>query len=61
LRRGLTLSDGDLSPFFTRPISFLMFCLVAGTVLMNIPTVTNAVGRGWTAATAGLRRKSDIA
>jgi putative tricarboxylic transport membrane protein len=61
LRRGLTLSDGDLSPFFTRPISFLMFCLVAGTVLMNIPTVTNAVGRGWTAATAGFRRKSDIA
>jgi putative tricarboxylic transport membrane protein len=61
LRRGLTLSDGDLSPFFTRPISFLMFCLVAGTVLMNIPTVTNAVGRGWAAATAGFRRKSDIA
>ena len=25
LRRGLTLSDGDLSPFFTRPISFVMF------------------------------------
>ena len=31
LRRGLTLSDGDLSPFFTRPICFVMFCLVAGT------------------------------
>ncbi len=42
LRRGLTLSDGDLSPFFTRPISFVMFCLVAGTILMNIPAVTNA-------------------
>ncbi len=39
LRRGLTLSDGDPSPFFTRPISFVMFCLVAGTILMNVPGV----------------------
>jgi putative tricarboxylic transport membrane protein len=58
LRRGLTLSDGDLSPFFTRPISFVMFCLVAGTILMNIPTVTRSVGRLWGALTAPLRRKS---
>jgi putative tricarboxylic transport membrane protein len=58
LRRGLTLSDGDLSPFFTRPISFVMFCLVAGTILMNIPAVTRSVGRLWAALTAPLRRKS---
>jgi putative tricarboxylic transport membrane protein len=58
LRRGLTLSDGDLSPFFTRPISFVMFCLVAGTILMNVPAFTNAVGRLWAAATAPLRRQS---
>jgi putative tricarboxylic transport membrane protein len=58
LRRGLTLSDGDLSPFFTRPISFVMFCLVAGTILMNVPAVTNAVSRLWAAATAPLRGKS---
>ena len=37
LRRGLVLTDGDLTPFFTRPISFVMFLLVALTVLMNIP------------------------
>lgn len=58
LRRGLTLSDGDLSPFFTRPISFVMFCLVAGTILMNVPAFTNAVSRLWAAATAPLRGKS---
>jgi putative tricarboxylic transport membrane protein len=58
LRRGLTLSDGDLSPFFTRPISFVMFCLVAGTILMNVPAFTQAVTRLWAAATAPLRRKS---
>lgn len=58
LRRGLTLSDGDLSPFFTRPISFVMFCLVAGTILMNIPAFTSAVSRLWAAAIAPLRGKS---
>ena len=61
LRRGLTLSDGDLSPFFTRPISFVMFCLVAGTILMNVPAFTNAVSRLWAAATAPLRGKSSDA
>lgn len=58
LRRGLTLSDGDLSPFFTRPISFVMFCLVAGTILMNVTAFTNTVSRLWAAATAPLRGKS---
>ncbi len=58
LRRGLTLSDGDLTPFFTRPISFVMFCLVAGTILMNVPAISNGVSRVWRAATQGLRRTS---
>lgn len=57
LRRGLTLSDGDLAPFFTRPISFVMFCLVAGTILSNIPAVTHAVRRAWSALTGGRRNK----
>ena len=61
LRRGLTLSDGDLSPFFTRPISFVMFCLVAGTILMNVPAFTKAVSRLWAIVTAPLRRKSSDA
>jgi putative tricarboxylic transport membrane protein len=28
LRRGLVLSDGDLTPFFTRPISVFVFLLI---------------------------------
>ena len=28
LRRGLVLTDGDLTPFFTRPISAVMFAIV---------------------------------
>ena len=47
LRRGLVLSDGDLLPFFTRPISFVMFALVALTILMNIPAFNRILGRGW--------------
>ena len=33
LRRGLVLSDGDLSPFFTRPISAILCALIALIVL----------------------------
>ena len=36
LRRGLVLSDGDLTPFFTRPISAALFLLCLLTVIMNI-------------------------
>ena len=32
LRRALVLSDGDLSPFFTRPISGLLAAMLIGTV-----------------------------
>lgn len=46
LRRGLLLSDGDLSPFFTRPISIVMVLLVALTILMNVPPARRALGQG---------------
>ncbi|WP_430397179.1 tripartite tricarboxylate transporter permease [Ferrovibrio sp.] len=46
LRRGLNLSDGDLTPFFSRPISLVMFLLVLLTVLMNIPPARRAMGQG---------------
>jgi putative tricarboxylic transport membrane protein len=61
LRRGLVLSDGDLTPFFTRPISFVMFALVAATILMNIPAFQRAVSSTWTAATGAFRRRGSIA
>lgn len=44
LRRGLTLSDGDLTPFFTRPISLVMFLLVSLTVLMSVPPARRVLG-----------------
>jgi putative tricarboxylic transport membrane protein len=61
LRRGLVLSDGDLTPFFTRPISFVMFALVAATILMNIAVVQRAVSRAWSAGAGVFRRGRSLA
>ena len=36
LRRGLTLSDGDLTPFFTRPVSAGFVAIIVLTLLMNL-------------------------
>lgn len=35
LRRGLVLSDGNLAPFFTRPISLVLWILILVTFLMS--------------------------
>lgn len=45
LRRGLVLSDGDLLPFFTRPISALLAILVLWTFITNVPTINAAMLR----------------
>jgi putative tricarboxylic transport membrane protein len=50
LRRGLVLSDGDLLPFFTRPIAFVMFLLVASVILLNVPIVHRAASTAWSGA-----------
>jgi putative tricarboxylic transport membrane protein len=41
-RRGLVLSDGNLTPFFTRPISAALWITIVVVVLLKVP----AVGRG---------------
>lgn len=58
LRRGLVLSDGDLTPFFSRPISFVMFTLVAVTILMNIPAFNKVMTQAWTALMRMLGRRN---
>ena len=45
LRRGLVLSDGDLTPFFTRPISAALCAICVLTVLLNIGALRRAFGR----------------
>jgi putative tricarboxylic transport membrane protein len=46
LRRGLVLSDGDLAPFFTRPIAGVLAAIAILTVLAQVPAVRRLVSRG---------------
>jgi putative tricarboxylic transport membrane protein len=39
LRRGLALSDGDVSPFFSRPISAFICSLIVLSILLSIPAI----------------------
>jgi putative tricarboxylic transport membrane protein len=41
LRRGLLLTDGDPTPFFTRPISLVMWLLILFTLLLSIPAIND--------------------
>src|SRR5918997_799865 len=47
MRRGLVLSDGDLTPFFARPICALLAAVVAAALLLGIPSVKAAARRRW--------------
>jgi putative tricarboxylic transport membrane protein len=53
LRRGLVLSDGDLLPFFTRPLSAIIAALVLYTFVSNVP----AARAGMAQVTGYLRRR----
>ncbi len=43
LRRGLLLTNGDPTPFFTRPISAVICLIIVVTILMSIPAVSKRV------------------
>jgi putative tricarboxylic transport membrane protein len=47
LRRGLTLSDGNIAPFFTRPICALLAAVTIFTMLMYVPAFNRRVHLGW--------------
>ena len=49
LRRGLVLTDGDILPFFTRPISAILAALVIWTFITNVPALNAAMIRARTA------------
>jgi putative tricarboxylic transport membrane protein len=55
LRRGLVLTDGDLAPFFTRPISLVLWVTILITVLLSFHAVRRALARmvPWRAASEG--------
>ena len=45
LRRALTLSDGDMTPFLTRPISAILAILVIYTFMSHVPAVSRAIAQ----------------
>jgi len=45
LRRGLVLTDGSLAPFFTRPISLVLWVTILITVLLSFDAVRRALAR----------------
>ncbi|MAQ82818.1 MAG: transporter [Maritimibacter sp.] len=44
LRRGLTLSNGSLEPFFTRPISLGFVVIIVLSIILSMPATRRAVG-----------------
>ncbi len=46
LRRGLVLGDGDILPFFTRPLSAVLALLVLWTFVTNVKTINDLMLRG---------------
>ena len=56
LRRGLQISNGDLSPFFIRPVCALLAAITLFTILMYIPAVNRMI-RGAGSNIIGLFRK----
>ena len=43
LRRGLQLTQGDATPFFTRPISMVIWITIVAMILLSIPAVNRRV------------------
>ena len=43
LRRGLTLSDGSLEPFFARPVSAAFAVVITLSILLAVPAVRQAI------------------
>jgi putative tricarboxylic transport membrane protein len=52
LRRGLQISNGDLTPFFARPVCALLFAITLFTILMYIPFFNRIVRTTWSKFTA---------
>src|SRR3546814_11152976 len=59
LRRGLVLTDGDPSPFFTRPISMVLCADTVLTILLSIPAVKTGARQAFTSIRPGRSRSEE--
>jgi putative tricarboxylic transport membrane protein len=56
LRRGLVLTDGDLTPFFTRPICFVLWVITFSSILLSISPIRHALKETFSIIQTRLRR-----
>jgi putative tricarboxylic transport membrane protein len=59
LRRGLVLTDGDITPFFTRPICIVLWMVTFASILMTIEPVRRFLQGVFRMVWAGRRRNAD--
>src|SRR5687767_1412356 len=58
LRRGLQISNGDLTPFFARPFCAVLLAITLLTILMYIPAFNGLVRSGWARTWALMRGRA---
>jgi putative tricarboxylic transport membrane protein len=56
LRRGLVLTDGNITPFFTRPICLVLWVITLTSILLTIDPVRHGMQRAWQAVRPRSRR-----
>jgi putative tricarboxylic transport membrane protein len=59
MRRGLVLTDGDITPFFTRPICIVLWVITLASILMTIEPVRHALQRLIQKVRPGKRQNAD--
>jgi putative tricarboxylic transport membrane protein len=47
LRRGLQITNGDLTPFLTRPVCAVLAAVTVFTMLMYVPAFNRGVRSAW--------------
>jgi putative tricarboxylic transport membrane protein len=59
MRRGLVLTDGDITPFFTRPICIVLWGITLVSILMTIEPVRYALQWLFQKVRPGRRHSAD--
>jgi putative tricarboxylic transport membrane protein len=56
LRRGLVLTDGDLTPFFTRPICLVLWLITLSSIILSIDPLRHALQEAFRLVASQIRR-----
>jgi len=56
LRRGLVLTDGDLTPFFTRPICLVLWLITFSSIILSIDPLRHALQQTFRLVSSRIRR-----